>query len=34
MSNRLANVTAMKPNEEFYPMGRVEAAPKPAKPAA
>ena len=34
MSNRLANVTAMRPNEEFYLMGRVEPPPKPAKPAA
>ena len=28
LSNRLANVTAMRPNDEFYLMGRV---PKPAK---
>jgi uncharacterized peroxidase-related enzyme len=34
MSNRLANVTAMRPNDEFYLMGRVEPPPKPAKPAA
>jgi uncharacterized peroxidase-related enzyme len=34
MSNRLANVTAMKPNEEFYALGRVEPPPKAAKPAA
>ena len=30
LSNRMANVTAMRPNDEFYLMGRV---PRPAKPA-
>jgi len=29
LSNRLANMTAMRPNQEFYLMGRV---PKPAQP--
>ena len=29
-SNRMANVTSMRPNDEFYLMGRV---PKPAKAA-
>jgi uncharacterized peroxidase-related enzyme len=29
MSNRLANMTSMRPNDEFYPMGRT---PRPAKP--
>jgi uncharacterized peroxidase-related enzyme len=28
MSNRLANVTAMRPNDEFYLMGRVPPVPK------
>jgi len=28
MSNRLANVTAMRPNDEFYLMGRIPAVPK------
>ena len=30
LSNRMANFTSMRPNDEFYLMGRV---PKPAKPA-
>ena len=30
LSNRMANLTAMRPNDEFYLMGRV---PRPAKPA-
>ncbi len=29
MSNRLANSFAMRPNEEFYLMGRVPRAPRP-----
>jgi len=29
MSNRLANMTGMRPNDEFYLMGRVPKAPKP-----
>jgi uncharacterized peroxidase-related enzyme len=28
MSNRLANVSAMRPNDEFYLLGRVPRAPK------
>ena len=28
LSNRLANVTAMRPNDEFYLMGRVPKAKK------
>ncbi len=28
MSNRLANLTSMRPNAEFHLMGRVETAPK------
>jgi uncharacterized peroxidase-related enzyme len=31
LSNRMANVTGMRPNDEFYLMGRV---PKPKKPEA
>ena len=31
LSNRMANLTAMRPNDEFYLMGRVPKAPK--KPA-
>ncbi len=27
MSNRLANLTAMRPNDEFYLLGRVKRAP-------
>ena len=29
LSNRMANLTAMRPNDEFYLMGRVPKAPKP-----
>jgi uncharacterized peroxidase-related enzyme len=29
MSNRLANLTSMRPNEEFHLLGRVEAPAKP-----
>ena len=29
LSNRMANVTSMRPNEEFYLMGRAPRAPKP-----
>jgi len=29
MSNRLANMTAMRPNEEFYLMGRIPKAARP-----
>lgn len=28
MSNRMANVTAMRPNDEFYSLGRTTPAPK------
>jgi len=28
LSNRMANLTAMRPNDEFYVMGRVPRAPK------
>jgi len=30
LSNRMANVIGMRPNDEFYLMGRVPKAPKPA----
>ena len=30
LSNRMANVTSMRPNDEFYLMGRLPRAPKPA----
>ena len=29
LSNRMANVTSMRPNDEFYLMGRLPRAPKP-----
>ena len=29
LSNRMANVTSMRPNDEFFPMGRVPRAPRP-----
>ncbi len=29
LSNRMANVTAMRPNDEFYLMGRLPKPPKP-----
>ena len=29
LSNRMANLSSMRPNEEFYLMGRVPKAPKP-----
>ena len=29
LSNRMANLTSMRPNDEFYLMGRL---PRPAKP--
>jgi uncharacterized peroxidase-related enzyme len=29
LSNRMANLTAMRPNDEFYLMGRVPRTPKP-----
>ena len=32
LSNRMANLTSMRPNDEFYLMGRVPKAPKPAAP--
>jgi uncharacterized peroxidase-related enzyme len=28
LSNRMANLTAMRPNDEFYLMGRMPRAPK------
>ncbi|MEP7101789.1 MAG: alkylhydroperoxidase, partial [Burkholderiales bacterium] len=28
LSNRMANVTSMRPNDEFYLMGRLPRAPK------
>jgi uncharacterized peroxidase-related enzyme len=28
LSNRMANVSSMRPNDEFYLMGRVPRAPK------
>jgi len=28
MSNRIANVTGMRPNDEFYLMGRVPKVPR------
>ncbi|WP_418319545.1 peroxidase-related enzyme [Piscinibacter sakaiensis] len=31
LSNRMANLTSMRPNDEFYLMGRVPREPKPAK---
>ncbi|MEO7151352.1 MAG: peroxidase-related enzyme [Burkholderiaceae bacterium] len=31
LSNRMANLTSMRPNDEFYLMGRL---PRPAKPAS
>ena len=31
MSNRIANSFSMRPNEEFYLMGRLPKAPKPGK---
>ena len=30
LSNRMANLSGMRPNDEFYLMGRVPRAPKPA----
>jgi len=33
LSNRLANLSGMRPNDEFYLMGRLPRPPKPA-PAA
>ncbi len=30
LSNRMANLTAMRPNDEFYLMGRVPRPPRPA----
>ncbi|MBE0549634.1 MAG: peroxidase-related enzyme [Rubrivivax sp.] len=30
LSNRMANLSGMRPNDEFYLMGRVPKAPKPA----
>ena len=30
LSNRMANVTSMRPNDEFYMLGRVPRAPKTA----
>ena len=30
LSNRMANVTSMRPNDEFYLMGRLPRAPKPS----
>jgi uncharacterized peroxidase-related enzyme len=30
LSNRLANLSGMRPNDEFYLMGRIPKAPKPA----
>jgi uncharacterized peroxidase-related enzyme len=30
LSNRLANSFSMRPNDEFYLMGRLPKAPKPA----
>ena len=32
LSNRMANLTSMRPNDEFYLMGRLPKAPKPAAP--
>jgi uncharacterized peroxidase-related enzyme len=32
LSNRMANLTSMRPNDEFYLMGRLPKAPKPATP--
>ncbi len=34
LSNRMANLIGMRPNDEFYLMGRLPKAPKPPKPAA
>lgn len=31
-SNRMANLAAMRPNPEFYTMGRAQAAKPPAAP--
>jgi uncharacterized peroxidase-related enzyme len=33
LSNRMANVTSMRPNDEFYLMGRLPRAPKSASAA-
>lgn len=33
LSNRMANVTSMRPNDEFYLMGRLPRASKPETPA-
>ena len=33
LSNRIANVTSMRPNDEFYLMGRLPRASKPETPA-
>jgi uncharacterized peroxidase-related enzyme len=33
LSNRMANLTSMRPNDEFYLMGRVPRAPKASSPA-
>jgi len=30
LSNRMANLAGMKPNAEFYSMGRGEVTPRPA----
>ncbi|MEO8280409.1 MAG: peroxidase-related enzyme [Ideonella sp.] len=32
LSNRMANLTSMRPNDEFYLMGRTPREAKPAKP--
>ncbi len=32
LSNRMANLSAMRPNDEFYLMGRLPRAAKPAQP--
>lgn len=31
LSNRMANMLSLRPNDEFYPMGRVEARQSPPK---